>query len=336
MRKRGRRILAVCCLAAAFAGCQSKKEGVYKIPEEKKLILYTSHKMDVHLPIVEEFEERTGIWVEVRAGGTAELMDAIGNHGDGEECDVMLGGGVEIYQAYADCFEPYRCSSWEQLDHTYASPDDIWTVFSRLPAVFIYNNKLVEQTEAPRSWEEFLTDRWKGQIAFADAEKSGTSYTILATMTQILNQDAETVLPRFAAALDGNMSAGSREVVEDVSSGRRLVGITLEDNARKWIQKGADISMVYPREGTSVVPDGCAIVKGAPHMENARLFIDFMVSEDVQTLLIDQLCRRSARRDIELPDEWREIKEMPFDLEWAGVHQDEILSLWKELTEGTL
>ena len=45
----------------------------YSVPEENQLIVYTSHKEEVYLPIIREFENRTGIWVEVHAGGTAEI-----------------------------------------------------------------------------------------------------------------------------------------------------------------------------------------------------------------------------------------------------------------------
>ena len=37
--------------------------------------MYTSHKQEVYAPIIKEFEERTGIWVEVVPGGTTELLE---------------------------------------------------------------------------------------------------------------------------------------------------------------------------------------------------------------------------------------------------------------------
>ena len=45
------------------------------IPEDQKLTIYTAHKAEVYRPIIQEFEESTGIWVEVRAGGTTELLE---------------------------------------------------------------------------------------------------------------------------------------------------------------------------------------------------------------------------------------------------------------------
>lgn len=44
-----------------FTGCSQTQEEIYQIPEDKKLVIYTSHKEDVYEPIIKEFEERTGI-----------------------------------------------------------------------------------------------------------------------------------------------------------------------------------------------------------------------------------------------------------------------------------
>ena len=53
-----------------LTGCSKSEETVYQIPEDRKLIVYTAHKADVYEPIIKEFEERTGIFVELKAGDT--------------------------------------------------------------------------------------------------------------------------------------------------------------------------------------------------------------------------------------------------------------------------
>ena len=321
-------------LSAVLYGCSKTGKGgagtaagqqaeVYGVSEDKKLIVYTSHKEEVYGPIIREFEERTGIWVEVRDGGSTELLEAIAGEAGQQTCDIMFGGG--------EYFEPYRCKLIDKLDDRYLSPDDRWTAFTELPIVFIYNNKLVSGETAPHSWKDFLDDEWRGKIAFAAPGKSGTSYTALATMILVLDMDERELMEDFVYALDGNVSAGSGEVVDEVSTGIRLVGITLEETAKKRIAKGADISMIYPEEGTSTVPDGCALVKGAPHEDNAKLFIDFTVSDDVQNLIMDQFCRRTVRKDLQMKTAGEDMKIMDFDLKWASAHQDEILELWSEL-----
>ena len=106
------------------------------------------------------------------------------------------------------------------------------------------------------------------------------------------------------------------------------VKIAINLNAAKRIAEGEDLGMVYPREGTSAVPDGTAILKNAPHEKNAQLFLDFTVSEDVQQLLVDKCCRRSVRTDIAQSEQ---IEEVPYDLTWSSEHQKEILEKWTTL-----
>lgn len=322
-------VLAACLLSA---GCGETSEATFPTPvaDENTLILYTSHKEEVYGPIVKEFEERTGIWVEVRCGGTTELLDAIASEEEEGTCDVMFGGGVESYEAYSECFESYECAQKAMLDDTFRSKDGKWTVFSELPIVLIYNNKLVTEREAPKGWTDLLGGEWKGKISFADPGNSGTSCTALATMCQILDLTPEELVLALCEQLDGTCAKNSKAVIDEVKEGTRLVGVTLEETAIKAIDQGADLSIVYPAEGTSAVPDGCALVKGAPHADNARLFIDFTVSHDVQRIVEEQFCRRSVRTDMQWEESKEQLNIIAFDLEWASQNQSELLECWQE------
>lgn len=145
-------VAVLCGLAVLGQGVGKKAERLEEeIPEEKKLVLFTSHKPEVYDPIVREFESRTGIWVDVRAGGTTELLEKIEESrkkGD-FSCDLMFGGGIESYEAAKENFEGYRTKRKEQIIRRYQSQEDLWTPFTRLPIVFIYNNKLVGKEDAP-------------------------------------------------------------------------------------------------------------------------------------------------------------------------------------------
>lgn len=303
---------------------------MYPFDKNNHLVVFTSHKENIYQPIITEFEERTGIWVEVISGGTNELLEQVKSL-DGKDGGIFFGGGVDSLQAYADCFLSYVPKNAEQLQDAYASADDSWTLFSSLPIVIIYNDKLVYSSNVPTSWEELFLEKWKGKIAFADPRKSGTSYTALATMLQLFEEDSRATIRRFVYNLDGNISESSAAVLDDVISGKRLIGITLEEIANKRIAQGADIGIVYPKEGVTAVPDGCAILKGASNVENAKLFVDFVISYDVQNYIVDECFRRSVRTDIETNLLESEIA---YDLIWASEHQDEVLDSWTKALEG--
>lgn len=320
-----------------FSGCgrAAENEAVYQIPEENKLIVYTSHKEEVYAPIIKEFEERTGIFVEVKQGGTLELFDEIVANEGNAPCDVMFGGGLENYVAYEEYLETYQVEAVEMLEERYRCESDKWTPFSILPIVFVYNNKLVYPAAAPRTWEELQTGRWKDKVAFADPSGSGSSYTALCTMIQASNGDEDAILQNFSEVLGGHISESSGAVLDEVNNGTRLVGITLEETARKRIAQGADLSITYPSEGTSAIPDGVAIIKGATHLENAQKFVEFTVSEDVQRLLVEEMYRKSIRTDIEedAEDIEDQIKLIDYDIVWAAEERNVILEKWAALQE---
>ena len=318
-------------LAALFlSACQKTERTTEYTPDESmRLTIYTSHKEEVYMPIVREFEERTGIWVDVITGGTNELLERIESQQDNVEADVMFGGGVESLKAYEHCFSPYVVGSSDSIREPYQAEDAVWTPFSALPVVLIYNTKLVSPDKIT-GWSSLSDPIFRGRIAFADPAISGSSFTALAT--QILaGKSMDKTLATLAENLQGKTLSSSGDVLNAVVDGSCLVGITLEETALKYIAAGADLAMVYPEEGTSCVPDASAIVKGAPHSENAKRFLDFTVSYEVQQMLSESSYRRPVRSDIPAGESLLPLQDIvlvDYDIDWACENRDVILSDW--------
>ena len=77
------KILACILSLSLLSGCTHfTKHDANPIPPENRLIVFTSHKPEVYAPIIKEFELRTGISVEVQAGGTTEMLEKIKNGED--------------------------------------------------------------------------------------------------------------------------------------------------------------------------------------------------------------------------------------------------------------
>lgn len=302
--------------------------------EADRLVVYTSHKEEVYGPIVKEFQARTGIWVQVVTGGTNELLERISAQSAAPVCDVMFGGGVESLAAYVSLFQPYSCSEAHALKPGLRPAGDSWTPFSSLPVVLIHQPKLTDRQEFS-GWSDLLDPRWKGKIAFADPTVSGSSYTAVLTLLSCLPGEDWDLLARFAANLDGHILSDSGDVVDAVADGSCSIGVTLEETALRRQAQGAEIEIIYPAEGTSAVPDGTALVAGAPHLDNAQAFLEFVQSKDVQELVVNGFSRRSVRSDVadreDLPPE-SELSLIDYDLQWASDGKEEFLRRWAELT----
>ena len=302
----------------------------FAVSEDNQLIVYTSHKEEVYLPIIREFENKTGIWVDIHAGGTAEMMQAAKEASKNGDCDIMFGGGVESYEASKDLFLPYEAADLDKLDAEYIDDENLWTPFTELPIVFVYNKNLVAPSAAPRSFEDIYDEKWKGKIAFADIESSGTSYTIISTMAQLFNEKPEDTVEKFYSQLDGNILTSSGQVISEVSNGDCLIGITLEETALKEIDAGSNIVMVIP-DKTSAVPDGIAILNNAPHSYNAGKFIDFVVSYDTQSYAMDAFYRRPVRTDINSNRNLEPIELVDFDIAKSAKDEEKTFSKWRSL-----
>lgn len=321
-------IIWVMLLPLVLLGCSEEGAAPDYAPEEgEKLTICTSHKQEVWQPLVKEFENRTGIWVEVIAGGTNELLEQLET--GAVSADLMFGGGVESLECYASLFTPYTSPYDGEILPQYQSLSHIWTPFSSLPVVLIYNPKLLG---AVSGWEDLLQPALRGKIAFADPSVSGSSYTALVTLVQALGDSTDETLQSFARALAGKQLAGSGDVLSSVASGEALVGITIEETALRRIAAGDSLAMVYPQEGTSCVPDGTAILKDAPHLKNAQAFVDFTLSADVQTLLQEEFCRRSVRRDLAPAQALKpldSLTQLPYDVQQASEDRDKLLMSWQ-------
>lgn len=333
MKKRWLALLLALVVLGSCTGCAQEDAPLppaYSPNEEDRLVIYTSHKQDVWWPIVKEFEERTGIWVDVVTGGTNELLEQIRQEADAPRADLMFGGGVESLNSYADCFEPYLCSDAQKLLPSLRSPEARWTPFSALPVVLIYNTKLVDPSQLT-TWGDLLSPDFCGKIAFADPRVSGSAFTGLLTCLVALPGSCEENMSRLAHSLNGRQLEGSGDVLSAVAEGSCHVGVTLEETASQWIADGKDLALVYPTEGTSAVPDGSALIKGAPHMRNGKAFLDFTVSRDVQQLLSDRFYRRPVREDISPNKALKPLSSLTlcdYDTVQVSKARDTILNRW--------
>lgn len=334
VRRASRLFCLLLAAVLALTGCAARNEeqaaSRFAPDEAHRLVIYTSHKEEVYRPIIKEFEERTGIWVELVVGGTNELLDRLVQESEHPQADVMFGGGVDSLEAYADCFTPYFCQDWELLDPEMRSPIGLWTPFSALPVVLIYNTKLVSPGRLT-AWSDLFSPAFQGRIAFCDPSVSGSSFTGLVTLLRAVGGDVDETLKNFAVSLDGRQLDSSGQVLDSVADGTDLVGITLEETALKRVADGAELGIVYPSDGTSCVPDGGALVKGAAHEENAQLFLDFISGLDVQRQMETSFSRRPIRRIQDLAPTLQPMEDIPlvdYDISWASANHNKILMSW--------
>ncbi len=288
--------LALSIAATGATACAPRDSGSAD-ELEPGLVVWTSHPEELVETARAEFEDRSGLRLAIRRGGTGELISLLRSGAEGRP-DVFWGGGAESLAACADLFEPYRSPEAAAIPEALRDPEWRWTGFSVLPTVLVYNARLVEPGGEPRSWKALADPALRGLVAFADPRISGSAFTALATVEAAMGA---AFVDAFAANLDGRLREESRAVFSAVASGECLVGASFENGALEALRFGTDLRFSYPEEGTSLVPDGIAVVAGTTRVEAARAFVDFALGPDLARVAAFRYGRRSARSDAPPP-----------------------------------
>ena len=302
---------------------------------EGKLVLYYSHAAEWSDPIIQGFEEKYDVDVELVSLGTGECLSRIQAESANPQADIVWGGVVESYIPVADLLESYESPEIPNLyEGVYDTENYKWYAFDLEPMVMVYNTSV---DPAPTRWEDQLKDDFKGKIATADPVKSSSAFAcIMAIMGAYGMEDGGgyEFLEKLIGNLDGIVLSSSSSVYKGTADGEYDVGLTYEEAALRYRHEGASIDVVYPEEGTNIFMSPVTIVKGGPNPDNAKLFVDYVLSADVQSRLAG-LFRRSSRTDIDLPEDFiatTDIAIAPYDINWVVEHTAEFNEFWEDNT----
>jgi iron(III) transport system substrate-binding protein len=286
--------------------------------------------------IVKEFRQRTNIPVRVVSAGTGELIAKVKELKGKQEADVFWGGGIESLETIVDEFAEYRGPEDGAIVDAYKSAHGLWSPFSVLPVVIIYNVKLVPKDRIPDSWARLLDPYFSNRIIMADPSLSGSSYTTLVTILRVMSKVGADdsagwdYIDKLIVQLGSEgLALTSKIVCGEVALGDFFAGITLENSALSIQKSGSDVGFCYPKEGTSAVPDGIALFKGTRKPAQAKKFIDFVLGYDVQSILMARWSRRSVRKDIpEYDPEMAKMRFISYPIEESVSRREAILSRW--------
>lgn len=303
---------------------------------EGQVVVYTAAQSTIVQAVGPMFEKKTGIKVQFVEAGTAEVLKRARAEKDNPLGDVFWALAAEPLAANADLLEPYTVADDAKINAIYKKgmaggrviPNNV------TPMVIVYNKKLVSDADAPKTWKALADPKWKDKIAYAAADKSGSSYTLLATILTVYGDTDQGWRVVEDIMKNAKILPSSSRVPKGVADGEYHAGLTYEDAAMRQVAGGAPVGVIYPQDGTSVPPDGNGLMKGAKHPKAARMFLDFAASKEVMDLLAEKYSLRSARVDVNPPKGFvplSEIKAVGYDMEWAGKNYQGFVKKWQDI-----
>jgi iron(III) transport system substrate-binding protein len=314
--------IALVCFAVAV--------GAFAAPA--KVVVYTAVEDAILNEIVPRFEKETGIDLEYVKMGSGDMIKRAKAEAGNPQADVIWSIGGEQLELNNDILAPYTPKEWDKINPLFKVGTN-WLPYTGIMNVFIVNTKLLPANKMPKKWTDLTEARFAKLISSARADKSGSAYMQLCNVISIYKDKKGWDVYK---GIMKNMviSASSGSVPKFVNDGEQAVGITLEDNANRYVQGGGPVKIVYPADGAVAAPDGIALLKGAPNLEAAKIFIDWCLSKPEQEYLVDKMSRRSVRTDCKDPvglPPISTIKTVPYDFGWAAKSNPEFVKKFQDI-----
>jgi iron(III) transport system substrate-binding protein len=289
MMQQMRRFLQSCCALSllAAAGCWSASSD--------DLVLYVALDSEFSQPMLEEFERQSGLSTaprfDVESTKTVGLTEALIAERDRTRCDVFWNNEIlnTLRLERLGMLEAYHSPQAENYPAMYRHAEGKWHGLAARARVLIVNTDLVPEAERPQSIEAFTDEKWRGRCGMAKP-LFGTTATHAACLFAVWGKQRASDYFRAAKANDVQILAGNKQVALAVAAGQLAFGMTDTDDAIIELESGHPVAIVYPDQqddevGTLFIPNTVAILKGCPHPEAARRFIDFVLSPTVETKL---------------------------------------------------
>ncbi len=283
---------------------------------ESIVVVYSSIGADLRSAVISGFKAKYGLNVELVSGRGAEtVMKLISQRKAGLYlADVYLGGASTIVTS----LKPI--GALDKLDTTLILPEltelreieKVWwrgellwvdrdhyiLAFLAAPAPpVVINNELVQREEI-KSFRDFLAPKWKGKITLNDPTTPGFGQMwFAAAAAQILGLDYMKELAKQEPLIMRDL----RLQVEWLAHGKYPIAIAPQsDVVAEFMKMGASMESIIPIEGVHLSSGlgNLALINKAPHPNAAKLFINWLLSKEGQTIYSEELLYPSVRMDI--------------------------------------
>ena len=301
---------------------------------ERELIWYTSMSFTDFPKIVGAFEQA---YPFLKVNATRLSQSTVFTKVDTEAragrftVDIVGSAPTEIWELKQKGHSaPYLSPELKAFPAGSFDPQGYWSSFEVTPIVVAYNTKLVSPADAPRSYQDLLLPRWKGKMNLGSDEYAWFS-VMLDGMGKAKGIDFMKALARQQPHIPGSSSImriqlmlAGESAISLAARGRRVV---------EYKEKNAPIDYQildpYPAEPNSVV-----IIRRAAHPHATILFVDWLLSEEGQTVLAQQIPRLTLRKGIRQIPRHQELYKKDFvfvNPASIGPNLNELIELYQQI-----
>lgn len=323
---------------------EDKNEGVGEaeidLPDFEGRNLNVVATSDSYVPLFDKFSELTGAKVEFLSMSSGEVITRTKAEGK-PMADLWFGGGLDAFMAAKEdgLLDSYKSEMTDKVPERFRDEEGYYTSKGLTVVGFIVNDQILEEKglEAPKTWKDLAKEEYKGEIIMSNPAISGTNYAALKGLLDLYGEEEGwDLFEKINENIDFYSKRG-KDPQEKTAQGEFAIGIIPVDKKAFDAARDNGLSVVYPEDGVSWVPEGVAVFKDSENADVAKAFEDFMLTKEAQKMIAEidgkdtnQLIVEGAEGfDLGLPKD----KLVDEDLSTFGTKRDEILNKFKEIAK---
>lgn len=257
-----------------------------------RLVVYCSATNEMCETETKAFGEKYDVKTSFIRNGSGSTLAKVDAEKRNPQADVWYGGTLDPQSQAGemDLLTAYKSPNLEQIMPQFRDPAKRKGNYSSAVYVgilgFGVNTQRLKEKDmpVPKCWKDLTNPIYKGEIQIADPQSSGTAYTALATFAQLWGEDQAF---DYLKKLNTNISQYTKSGIapaRNAARGESAIGIGFLHDYSLEKENGAPLELISPCEGTGYEIGGVSILKGARNIDNAKLFVDWVLSKEAQEL----------------------------------------------------
>lgn len=259
-----------------------------------KLIIYSGRSENLVGPLIERFEQDTGIDAEVRYGETAELAATLLEEGANSPADVFFSQDAGALGALTQAGRLARLPSdlLEPVDARFRSSSDEWVGVSGRARVLVYNTDEVQESDLPADVTGLTDPRWRGKVGWAPTNASFQAF--VTAMRRLDGEDATRQWLEAMVANDVQVYDGNAPIVEAVGNGEILAGLVNHYYLYRFLAEQGDEfparNHFFADGGADALVNvaGVGVLDTASNPDAALAFVRYLLTEAAQQYFADE------------------------------------------------
>lgn len=285
-------LIIIIILSGVYLGNNGKTE--IKDLSSEHLVVYSCLRGEETKAILELFKQKTNCSYEYIQLPTQEALTRIQDEKSSPKADIFLSGtGAGLKElAKSNAIKKYISSNDANVPELFKGNDGKWIAFEAHPFSIVINKEVWEKEfankniEIPKDFEELGNPVFKGKLDMPNPLTSGSGYSFISYLNGFFGDEKYRKVVSKIKNNTGILSTRGYNVVQNVASGEYPIGVSYLSNIKLMEKTISDLIVITPKN-TCIDIHGVGIINKKNNTKAAEIFVDFLVSTELQEKLQD-------------------------------------------------